>query len=414
MYRNALIAGTIGLLLASCGGSAKPPERTADKDAPAAPADHQESLRVTAEQQKAARFEYYQLQPGTGARAIRTTGVIQANETRLAQIRALSTGRILRVLVRVGDQVKAGQPLLVYDNIELGEVVHEYYGAAAMLEGARSTALTAELALERARSLVAVGAIAQAEVERREREVRVAQNNVRAQTAGLSHYHEKLARFGLDEAQITDLLNRKPGEYHHDESETTLRAPFAGVVLKAAAVQGETVQVDNQLLEIADTSTVWVQADLYPRDLGAVRLGSLARVTPESQPGEPVEGRITLIADAVNPETRTTRVRIEVPNPHRRLKLDMYATVELPAASGAARLEIPAEAVQTVDGAAVVFVRRAPEEFEIRRVAVGPEERGAMEVRDGLRVGETIVVRGSFTLKSEHEKAALMDAEHHD
>jgi cobalt-zinc-cadmium efflux system membrane fusion protein len=191
-----------------------------------------------------------------------------------------------------------------------------------------------------------------------------------------------------------------------------LNAPFDGIVTKLSSAEGESIQPDTQLMELADISTVWVQADVFERDLSAVRGGQTAVIRLEAYPDEAFQGRVTYIGDAVDRETRTTRIRCEVPNPNRRLKLDMFATVQLPGKGTQSVLMVPQGAVQQLEGKQVVFVREKEQEFAIRPVKTGASAEGWVEIIEGVKPGETAVVRGSFVLKAEHLKAEMGEAGH--
>ena len=370
-----------------------------------------DDVTVSIEQQKAAKFEVAAAELRSSARTLQTTGTVKANETRAAHIRALSTGRITRVFVRAGDTVRKNHPLLTYDNIELGEVLGEYLRSAAAREQAKNELEVAARSLQRARALVDLGAIARAELDRRDAEHKNQQAAVRAQEAELARVEAKLRRFGLTDDEIGELA--AGGSSRQRQSVTTLRAPFDGIVMQVSAVEGEAVQTDTPLLEVVDTSTVWIQADVYEQDLASVKVGQAAEVLSKSYPGEKFRGVVTLVADAVNAETRTTQVRVEAPNSERRLKLDMYVTVLLPTKESQKRLAIPAISVQTVGDRTCVFVREDDTTFAVRPVRLGSESRGWIEVLEGLKEGDMVVARGSFTLKSEHDKAELSEEGHH-
>lgn len=399
------------LLLSGC--SSKPEPVT--KSAPEKKEEHEHEhkpLTVEIDQQRANRFEFAEAQMRSEPRIIQTTGVITANDNRMAHVRPLSRGRVLRVLVRVGDRVKRGQELLSYDNIELGEVVGEYLRAAMVLERTKTESEVARRSWERAKNLTELGALAQAELDRRDAEFRNSQAAIQAQMAELARIDEKLHRFGLEEPEIEELLRKKPTNYHREYSTTVLRAPFDGIVLKTNAAEGESIQPEDQLFDVVDTSIVWVQADLYAQDLASVREGEMATVLLEGYADEKFQGRVTHISDAVNPESRTTRVRIELPNPNRRLKLDMFATIQLKSKTDRPVLAVPIGAIQQIDGKSVVFVRDGEKEFDIRKVQTGTESQGWIEITSGLKPGETIVTRGSFVLKSEHQKSELGEEGH--
>jgi len=402
----------LALFIACCAAcGSKPPVPKAES--PAAPhEEHPEHLTVDLEQQRANQFAFAEASIQSATRTIQTTGTIGPNETRVAHMRPLSRGRILRVRVRMGDRVKKGEELLAYDNVELGETVHEYLRALMDLEQTKTQAEVAKRALERATDLAEVGALAKAELDRRDAEYRRSQATIQAQRAEVARFDERLHRFGLEEREIEGLLKKNPQDYHREASTTMLRAPFDGIVLKANAAEGESIQPEDKLFDVVDTSSVWVQADLYPQDVASVREGDSATIFVEGYPEEKFRGRIAYISDVVNPETRATRVRVELPNPDRRLKLDMFATIQLPSRQQRAALLIPANAVQKVDGKSVVFVREQPQQFEMREVKLGLESQGAVEVLSGLKTGETVVTRGSFVLKSEHMKSELGEEGH--
>ncbi len=414
------------LFLAGCSDSrppSVPAEKTSahqhdhdhDHDDPDHDHDHAhgEALKIEIDQQKANRFEFEKVQLRTNARAIQTTGVVTPDDTRVAHVRPISRGRILRVRVRVGDRVRKGQELLSYDNIELGEMVGQYRSAAMALERSRTESEVSRKSWERAKNLVELGVIAAAELERREAEYQNSQAIIQERLADVASIDEKLHRFGLEEDEIENLLKRKnSAELHREYSITTLRAPFDGIVIRMNAAEGETIQVDDQVFDIVDTHNVWVQADLYGSDVALVREGSKATVLLEGDERRTFAGRVSHISDVVDPTTRTVRVRVEVPNPDRQLKLDMFATIRFSSSASQSALSIPASALQQVDGKQVVFVRENPTEFELREVEIGPENQGWVEVRSGAKENETVVTRGSFVLKSEHQKAELGEGGH--
>ncbi|MDQ2844069.1 MAG: efflux RND transporter periplasmic adaptor subunit, partial [Acidobacteriota bacterium] len=157
---------------------------------------------------------------------------------------------------------------------------------------------------------------------------------------------------------------------------------------------------DHELFSIADLSRVWVQAEVYEQDLGRVQVGQPASITVDTYPGEKFEGQVTYIGDILDPQTRTARVRCEVKNPGVRLKLDMFAAIELPTHFKRRALVAPASAIQEVNGHTVVFVRKTATQFELRPVKAGKTLEDETEIQSGLREREEVVSIGSFHLKS--------------
>ncbi len=373
----------------------------AHSDAPPA------ALPLTPEMQRKFGVRFATAEVRSLGETIQATGSVQANGSRLAHIRALARGRIDSVYVRLGDRVRTGQRLLTYDNVELGEAIGEYLSALAQLRKATAETEVLKRALERATNLVELGAVARAEFQRREAEHKNALATVESRKAEAAKIEEKLHRFGMNDEEIGKLGPRTDVEYHRERSHSTLTAPFAGVITHLKAAPGETVGADDELMIVTDLSTVWVQADVYEKDIHSVREGQQAEVTVASYPGRVFSGRITYVGDVLDPSTRTAKVRVEAPNTEDLLKLEMFATVAIPTPARRSSLAIPANAVQNVDGSPVAFVKTAGDRFERRAVRLGQRFGDWVEVAEGLNAGDTVVTDGSFLLKSEAGKSQL-------
>lgn len=331
---------------------------------------------------------------------IRATGTVGPNETRVAHLRAIARGRIQKVYVRLGDPVRRGQALAAYDNIELGELTGQYGVGLAALKRAQAAADVAKRSLERAKDLVDLGAVAKAEYERRGSELATAMSDIDTQRAELAKTEEKLHRFGMTDQEIQALERAGAGQSHREASQSVITAPFAGVITAYNVAEGETVETDKELFTLADLSTVWVQADVFEKDIAAVRKGQVVQIFTDAYPGQTFTGRITYVSDFLDPKTRTAKVRCEVNNTDGRLKLDMFATIELPSRSGRTAVMIPSTAIQQVDDKPVAFVRIAAGQFQRRDLQLGVTANGWVEVKSGVRAGEVVVIEGSFTFKS--------------
>ncbi|MBI4469598.1 MAG: efflux RND transporter periplasmic adaptor subunit [Acidobacteria bacterium] len=348
----------------------------------------------------------------TVAETVQATGGVGPNETRVGHIRSLARGRIEKVYVRLGDRVQARQPLLAYDNIELGELIGQYLSAVAMLEKVNAEAEVAKRSLERAQNLVELGAVARADYERRSAEYRNALASINSQKAGVAQVEEKIHRFGLTDPDLEKLNARTHEQFHREASHSILRAPFDGTVIKYDVAEGEVVEIARELFTIADLSTVWVQADVYEKDIAAIRRGQEASILINAYPGETFIGRITYVSDALDPKTRTAKVRCEVPNGHGRLKLEMFATIQIPIAKSQQAVMIPRTAVQEIDDKPAVFVKTGDTAFEKREVELGAPSNGWIEVIRGVKAGEPVVTDGVFVLKSELKKKEFGQHEH--
>jgi len=339
-------------------------------------------------------------------RMIEATGSIQANQTRMAHVRPLARGRIDEVYVRLGDRVRAGQPLLRYDNVELGEAVGQYVAALAAIERSNSETDVAKRALERARSLVDLGAVARAELQRREAEYRNALAETEKQKVEAAQVEEKLHRFGMTHPEINKLIASADADYHREASHSIMKAPFAGVVTQFNVSPGESIDTEDEVMTVSDLAVVWVQADLYEKDIRFVREGNTAEVRVGAQPDRVFKGQITYVGDILDPQTRTAKVRVEVPNPDGLLKVEMFAMVRIPTATTAPTLMVPFQAVTKVEDHMVAFVKRE-NGFEKRPVHLGQRVGDWVEVTEGLEEGEAVVTEGAFILKSELKKAEL-------
>lgn len=318
---------------------------------------------------------------------LHVVGTVQPIDTRIGHVRPLTRGRVERVDVRVGDRVRAGQTLATFDNIEAGEVLAEYQGAVTELQRLRLQQASAQRIAERNHELSELGAIAKKNAELSQVEAQSARESVRVQESVVAGLVSRLRRFGVEQVNLTN-------------PSTVIRAPFAGVVIKAQTAPGDVFDADRELFSIADLSHVWVHAEVYEQDLGRVKVGQPAVITVDTYPGEKFYGQVTYLSDILDPQTRTARVRCEVANPGVRLKLDMFAAIELPTHFSRRALVVPASAIQDLNGSPVVFVRKTPTGFEVRPVKTGKTLEEETEIESGLREGEEVVSIGSFHLKS--------------
>ena len=330
---------------------------------------------------------------------LETTGVVSADETRLAHIRPLSRGIVEKVYVRRGDRVGEGQELVDYDNIELGELIGEHLSDLAQLQNAMAQLEVTRKFLERGQELLEAQAIAQKEVELREAEYKKAQASINSQQAELARIHEKLHRYGLSDDDIEGLDTQEYSGDHRTASHKILRAPFAGIVIGYDVAVGELVEPDRELLTLADVSSVWVLADVYEKDLGLIKTDQPVDVMTAAYPEKVFKGRLTYISDLLERETRTARVRCVMPNPDGDLKLEMFVSVKIPSIRRTVAVAVPESAIQNVEGEKVIFVAEGSGHFHKKVVQTGLSAEGWIAI-DGLDEGTAVVTQGSFYLKS--------------
>jgi Cu(I)/Ag(I) efflux system membrane fusion protein len=185
-------------------------------------------------------------------------------------------------------------------------------------------------------------------------------------------------------------------------------APRDGIVLERNAIEGMRVQPGGVLFRIADHSVVWALIDVAERDLSAISTGQPATVKARSFPGREFSGKVEVIYPEINKETRTARIRVELPNPDLVLLHDMFVDAEIDTGSGEPVLSVPESAVMDTGSRQAVFVDKGDGRFEPREVKLGHRGSGYVEVRQGIADGEPVVVSANFLIDAESNlKAAL-------
>jgi Cu(I)/Ag(I) efflux system membrane fusion protein len=190
-------------------------------------------------------------------------------------------------------------------------------------------------------------------------------------------------------------------------SELTLRSSFTGVVLDKTVIEGQFVNPDQALLQIADLNTIWVLADVYEQDIAHIGTGNPARMSVTAYPGEAFEGKVSFLYPSVSEATRTLKVRIEFANPSLRLRPGMYADVEFPG-GGPEVTALPVDAVMDGGETQYAFVVHNGTYFEPRLLHTGRRSNEWVEIVSGVEIGDTVVTSANFLIDSESRlKAAI-------
>ena len=308
---------------------------------------------------------------------------VQFDEDRLARILVPVAGQIVDLRVKVGDVVRKGQLLCTISSREAAVAVAEHLESHNDLTLAEKTAaMTQDLFDHEAASRIA---LQQAQSDLEKARSRVARTDETLRVLGLAEQPD-LARFN----------GRVP-----------IAATIGGSVIERKVTDGQFVQADSApVMTIADPSTVWVVGDLFERDLSRASIGQEATITTAAYPDERFHGRVTYISEAIDPQTRTAKVRVSVANPGGRLKPEMFATINVEIPTTARRLVVPARALFTEEGKSYVFAELSDGVFEKRAVDVGPGEGAERSIRSGLRSGERIVVDGALLVRQEQQQRA--------
>lgn len=323
------------------------------------------------------------------AGVISATGKVEANADRIAHVSPRISGKVVAVRSSLGDSVGAGQVLVTLDSVELGEAMSRYHQSKTRLALAQSN-------MDRVKTLVEKKIAARKEILQAETDYKTAQTELHTD-------QERLALYGVSAADLKS--DRRPL--------LPVRSPIGGVITEKHAIVGELADPAKSLYTVADLSSMWVLVDIHEKDLAKVRRGQAATVVVSAFPEMKFRGRITYLADVVDEATRTIKARVEVANPGRKLKPEMFATVELATAADAPPvLAVPEEAVQELEGRKLVFIAEGDAVFEPRKVELGRASGGMVEVVSGLKEGERFAAKGAFVLKSELMKGEIEGHDH--
>jgi Cu(I)/Ag(I) efflux system membrane fusion protein len=223
--------------------------------------------------------------------------------------------------------------------------------------------------------------------------------------AGRSSYaSDKLRNLDYPEAGMEKL---RRGERPRT---VAIPSPVTGTVTEKMAVEGARFRAGDALFRIVDTTNMWVMAEVYEQDLAFVKVGDVARITVNTWPDHSFEGRVTFIYPSVGKDSRTARLRIEVPNPDGRLRAEMAATVEIASPLEGQRIVVPESAVIDSGRRQAVLVERGEGHYEPRPVRLGVRVPGYIEVLDGLQAGERVVTQATFLIDAESNIRAALAA----
>lgn len=400
-WSRALITGVVVLVVGGgiwlvVGPSRSAIRRAADepgkeegaKRAPGDAVSEGQALALTAEQREALGLKVEPAQARVPQVRLTVTGKIAANPDRTVVVAPRTPGRVAGIRAQLGDTVEAGATLALVDSVEAAE-------ALADLAQSESALALAEADYEREKLLVegkigarkdflrAGAALEQARVQR-------------------DRTRDKLRLLGVTDAMLAD-AQKQPGQ----RLLTPLLAPFRGTVIERQVSEGQLIDAATVPFRLADLSTVWALLDVPETDIAAVRIGQAAAIEAGRDGKVLHTGRVVHISDLVEEQTRTVKVRVEVPNRERHFKPGMFITGQIASPQpGPPVLMVPKDAVVLLDEGPVVFVV-VDDVAKARPVEVGPEVGGWIPVRKGLTAGEPVATAGTFALKAQILKTKL-------
>jgi cobalt-zinc-cadmium efflux system membrane fusion protein len=298
---------------------------------------------------------------------LHVTGTIAPDVNRSVPVLSLAGGRAVEVRVRLGDEVAKGQVLLTINSPDVEQAFSDYQKAQADEEFARQQ-------LDRTADLFSRGAIAQRDLE-------TAQNAAQKAKVDLAAAGEHVRLLG--------------GDINHPSPLVAVRAPIAGAIVEQNVAAGTGIRsLDNSpnLFTVADLSHVWILCDVYENDLSRVRVGESAEVRLNAVPELVLHARVGNISQVLDPNTRTAKVRLELPNPNRTMRAGMFATAIFRSQGGTMHMVVPASAVMRLHDKDWVFVPLGGKQFRRQAVQTAQASAPAQQmILSGLSPGDKIV-----------------------
>lgn len=312
-------------------------------------------------------------------------GRIEANPNRIAHVSLPVAGRVSAVLVKIGDPVREGQALLTLESSDVDAAMGSDLQADAGINQAKANVLKAQKDADRAHDLLEHGAIAEKEV--------VNSDTALAQAKAAQAQAEAVKRQSLSKLELYGL---RPGQFGQ---KLTVKSPISGKVLELSVVPGEyRNDTTSAVVTIADLSNVWVSSDVPETYIRFIQLGERIDMELEAYPGRTFTGRVTRIADVVDPQTRTIKVRAEISNPSGMLRPEMFGKIRH-VESTEVRPVVPEAAVIQDESKASVFLETSRGHFRQVPVTLGAHAGDRIAVLSGVRAGDRVVVDGAMLLK---------------
>jgi len=360
---------------AICGMNLVKKTANAEADMKAMAGGELQAISLSPEQRVTANVRTVRVALDTHTGELVTTGRVTFDERRIAQVTAYTAGRIERLFVNfTGDTLRRGEAVGTIYSPDLFATQQEYLLA----------------------------------LENRERMRRAGFESARSASVDLvESTKRRLMLFGMTAAQVEQVESTKKPILA-----TRITTPVSGVVTKKLAVEQQYVAQGQPLLEVADLSHVWVEADVYEQQLPSVRVGDKVEITAAAVPGRTFNGTVGFIVPVLEGATRTARVRIELANPGLLLKPDMYVNVRIIGAPAPAHIMVPASAIVDRGQKQFVWVETQPGSYEPRAVTTGGRHGEAVVIASGLSEGDQVVVEGGFLLDSEAQLRSATEGGH--
>src|SRR5215470_17789126 len=329
-------------------------------------------------------------------------GQIAFNDDASTVVQTPFSGRVTRLLAKIGDDVKRGDPLFEIDSPEVVQAQTDLIAALHSVDKAKSQLLAAQRQAERQNRLIKDKATSQREVDQAINDEAAAQSDLKTAEGTLTFARNRLrVIIGRDQAEV-DRLERT----RIVNPLITINSPIDGTVIARKVGPGQFVRADvaDPLYSVADLSTMWLKANVPEVDIPLIRVGQEIEVRVTAVPDRAFTAQVIAIGAASDASTRRVVVRSEIPNPDRALKSEMFASFKIAIGERRPAPSVPADAVVWQGDQAVVWAEREPMLFERRLVRTGLEQDGRLEIREGLQAGERVVERGALFVQNEWQQ----------
>ena len=386
---NLVLAVVSALLLLGCGSDKKENKEEKKIIRPAGIV----TLSPTAVKEIGLHVELTVLKPFTGYISI--PAKVLADQDNEAQVGSLVQGRVYKVFVKAGDYVKAGQELMQVEGLQIGEIKAGFLKAKAALEYQKAN-------YERQRTLneQKIGS---------QKSLLEAQAEFEKAKAEFNAEDRKIHSVGLNDV---DILNGRNGHAdEHTSGTLPVKSPINGIVAERNVVVGQLVDGNTTAFKLVNTGSVWVDGQIYERDLYKIPAKAEITFSSSANPAEIFKGRLSYIGQTIDEKSRTITVRGEFPNAQGKMKPQMFGNMKIQAGKNSMALLVPAESIMKIENTDVVFIQKNDTTFEKRAVIPGAVQDDLVEIKEGLMENERIVIKAAFYLKSELLKEALGEGE---
>lgn len=401
--KNILIFLIISTLTLSACGKPEVEEETEEKAPP-------NVIKLSESASQSVGFKTALVENRNVGSQINTTGEIKANENNIFHINSFVSGRVLKDNVTLGQSIRQGQTLAVVQNLDVAKVqagyIHELHQNEINIEKAKTQYTLAQKNLDREKRLLAEGISPRRDYQQAEADAAIAKTELQGQ-------REHKVHINAEGKALMGAYGMSPNKVHSETIRTgsPIAATRSGIITKKNITLGDMVTADTVMYEITDLSQLWLDIAIYPKDVAAVRVGQSIRFSTDSLPGKTFGGRVDYVQPVATETSQTYIARAYLDNGQNILKPGMFGQVSIEQDRTIGKPFVPESAVQKYGRETFVFIPLKGNRFRKRTIVLGNKVPGGYLVEQGLETSETIVTKGSFTLKAELLKSQFAEEE---